>query len=93
MNSISIAPPNLHSLPTQRSSDLDVGKAIIKVLESPIEKVQKQVFNVGSNSENYTITALANLTAKVFPDCRVQVNKSLSDERNYRVDFGKIKSV
>lgn len=70
----------------------DVAEAIIRVIEAPIDKVSRQVFNVGSNAANYTIEQLARLAAKANPECRVNIEKSAVDLRNYRVDFTKLKA-
>ncbi len=68
----------------------DVARAIMMVLEAPIEKVSRQIFNVGSTSENYTIEGLADLTSQIFPGLKINKKSGSVDPRNYRVDFGKI---
>lgn len=68
----------------------DVAGAIIKVLEAPIEKVSRKIFNVGGNSQNYTINELAALVGRAFPDVETRRSKLSGDQRNYRVDFSKI---
>jgi len=71
----------------------DVARFIIKVLESPLVKVKKEVFNVGSNAENHTVKTLAELTTQVFPRCQVHYDDAEVDNRNYRVDFSKARKV
>ncbi|MGQ4876451.1 MAG: NAD-dependent epimerase/dehydratase family protein, partial [Promethearchaeia archaeon] len=71
----------------------DVALAYLKVLESPIEKVGGQIFNVGKNSENYTIEAIGNIIKKCIPDAEIIVYEDIRDNRNYRVDFSKAKKV
>lgn len=71
----------------------DVGRAIIQILSAPIDKVSRQVFNVGSNKENYTINELTGLTLQVFPEVTVKQNSSVQDLRNYKVDFSKIEEM
>jgi nucleoside-diphosphate-sugar epimerase len=71
----------------------DVARSIIKVIDAPLNIVKKETFNVGSNSENYTIKSLSELTKKVFQDCTVHVDDSNPDKRNYRIDFSKIKEI
>ena len=68
----------------------DVAKAILAVMEAPVEKVRGQVFNVGSNANNHTISDLARFCKKVFPGVKVLKRKQAVDKRNYRVDFSKI---
>ena len=69
----------------------DVANAIIKIIRSPLEKVKKEIFNVGGNSENYTINDIAQMVSKVFKDCRIVSENEMTDTRNYRVDFSKIR--
>lgn len=68
----------------------DVARAILTVLESPIENVRGQIFNVGSNALNYTINDLADFAREVFPGVKIIKRESAVDKRNYRVDFSKI---
>lgn len=71
----------------------DVARAIVKVIDSPLEKVKKEVFNVGGNSENYTIKNIADMTSDVYSGCKIFIEDAKVDKRNYRVDFGKIRDV
>jgi nucleoside-diphosphate-sugar epimerase len=77
----------------------DVARAIVMVLESPIEKVSRQVFNVGSDSINITIDGLAELVQKVVPtdkknrEVKVVIQDTPGDPRSYRVSFKKIEKV
>mgnify|MGYP000387992011 CR=1 FL=1 len=71
----------------------DVGNAILKVLDSPIENVKGQTFNVGGDAMNYTINDLAELVKDVFPSVEIVKKKNAVDNRNYRVNFSKIENV
>lgn len=71
----------------------DVADAIIKVLNAPAEKMRGQILNVGSNRLNYKVDHLADIAKEVFPSLKVIRKKSLVDQRNYRVDFSKIKEL
>lgn len=68
----------------------DVAKAFLCVLKAPKKVIHKQIFNVGSTSSNYQIKDIANLISKIFPGCRVTLNKNGADHRNYKVNFSKI---
>jgi len=70
----------------------DVVKAVLTILEAPLSKVGGRVFNVGGNTENYLISDLVNLIKEVFPEVRVETLDAMTDQRSYRVKFGKIES-
>lgn len=70
----------------------DVARLIIKLLELHEGKIQKEIFNVGANQQNYQIMPLA----KVIGDS-VGIDYELNwygepDTRSYRVDFSKLKN-
>ncbi|MBV9172734.1 MAG: SDR family oxidoreductase, partial [Chloroflexi bacterium] len=69
----------------------DVARALLLCLEKPLELVEGEVFNVGSDAQNYTIQQIAECVAAEVPDTRVYVATGSPDSRNYRVSFGKIK--
>jgi nucleoside-diphosphate-sugar epimerase len=71
----------------------DVVRAIIMVIEAEEEKVCGEIFNVGSNEQNYQIYELAKIIGN-------SIGKSFNiewygepDTRSYRVDFAKIKKI
>lgn len=73
----------------------DIGDAILLALESPIELVRGQVFNVGSDDGNYTKDEIVALIQKNVPGTVVE-HKDLTfggDMRDIRVSFAKIKRV
>lgn len=70
----------------------DVAEAIRLVLEAPKASVCGQVFNVGSNEQNYQIADLGKLIAEMVPSARV-ITEPKEDDRNYRVRFDKIHNV
>jgi nucleoside-diphosphate-sugar epimerase len=69
----------------------DVGRAIGRVLESPIETVKNEVFNVGSTSQNYQKQQIVELIQPYAPDAFVEYVHKEEDPRDYRVSFEKIK--
>ena len=69
---------------------LDISKAIGCVLEAPREAVHAQVFNVGSDEQNYQVRDIAERVAAAFPGCTTTFGASNGDNRSYRVDFSKI---
>lgn len=71
----------------------DISNAIIKVLEAPKDNVHGQIFNVGSNNENYTKKMIVELIQKYISKAKVTYKQGGFDPRNYRVSFDKIRSV
>jgi len=70
---------------------LDISRAIIRVLEAPLEAVHNQIFNVGDTTHNYRVREVAEIVAESFPGCSVAFGSSTSDNRSYRVSFDKIR--
>lgn len=69
----------------------DVGRAICRVLESPIQAVKNEVFNVGSTSQNYQKKQIVELIQPYAPDALIEYVHKEEDPRDYRVSFEKIK--
>jgi len=73
----------------------DAAEAYIRCIESPIEKVKGEIFNVGNTDENYQIFALGKLVKELMPEIEL-INKDKEmiegkfDERSYNVCFDKI---
>ncbi len=70
---------------------LDISQAIDLVLSAPRDVVHAQIFNVGSNVQNYQVREVAEIIADTFPGCRTQFGDSSGDNRNYRANFDKIR--
>ena len=71
---------------------VDVARAITTVMEAETEKVYGEIFNIGSNEQNYQIYELAELIGS-------SIGKPFNiewygepDARSYRVDFTKIRN-
>lgn len=71
----------------------DVSSAFILALESPLEKVKGEVFNVGSDDLNFQIKDIAAKVKKIIPSIEIEYAPSDKDARSYRVSFDKIKKV
>lgn len=69
----------------------DIARAIEAVLSAKKEKILGQVFNVGDDRLNYTISDLAKKVKEVLPETEVINHGDSPDPRNYRVRFSKIK--
>ncbi|MGV1028855.1 MAG: NAD-dependent epimerase/dehydratase family protein, partial [Dermatophilaceae bacterium] len=72
---------------------LDIAKAIRTVLRAPVERVHGEIFNVGSNDNNYTVREIAETVAAEFPGCALSFGPPSADNRSYRVSFDKIHDV
>ena len=71
---------------------MDVAKAIITVMEADVEEVNGEIFNVGSNDQNYQIHTLAKLVGdSIGKPYRLEWYGE-PDTRSYTVDFTKIKN-
>jgi nucleoside-diphosphate-sugar epimerase len=71
----------------------DAALAAFKALEAPLGLVDRQIFNVGSDGQNYTLQQVGELIQRVVPGSRVVELGSNSDRRNYRVSFHKIRKL
>ena len=71
----------------------DFCRIINLVLNKRSADLDKEVFNCGSNNNNYSKIQIAKILKKSFKDLKIVINKNVKDKRNYKVDFGKIKKV
>lgn len=69
----------------------DAAEAILKCLEAPLYAVKGQIFNVGSDDQNYQIAQLGDIIKELIPDVEVIRQGEDVDKRNYRVSFAKIR--
>jgi nucleoside-diphosphate-sugar epimerase len=69
---------------------LDICRAVLCSLRAPAAAVCGQVFNVGSNAQNYRVREIAEIVGEAFPGCEVTLGTSSADNRSYRVSFDKI---
>ena len=68
----------------------DLARSVVLVLETAQEKVRANVFNVGSNEENYNKGMIIEEVCKVVPNVKVHYVEMNEDPRDYRVNFNKI---
>ena len=71
----------------------DFCRIINLVLKKKSTELHKEVFNCGSNNNNYSKIQIASILKKKFKNLKIVINKNVKDKRNYRVDFSKIKKV
>lgn len=68
----------------------DVAQAVVEVLLAPLESVSGEIFNVGDDRLNFTLSQVAEKIKTRHPLTRVEHVEN-SDRRNYRVSFRKIR--
>jgi len=68
----------------------DFANAFISVLNSPIDTIAYNVFNVGSTSENYTKKMIVDLICREIPSAKIEYIDKDEDPRDYRVNSDKI---
>jgi len=71
----------------------DAARAVFMLLEAPLDKVRGEVFNVGSEAGNRTISQVADVVKSVVPDAEIVNMGGDTDKRDYRGDFRKIRRV
>ncbi|MCA9050298.1 MAG: NAD(P)-dependent oxidoreductase, partial [Planctomycetaceae bacterium] len=69
----------------------DMARACLMSLEAPLYLVGCQVFNVGDESQNYTISELGRMIADLVPGTTIRESTDNKDPRSYRVSFEKIR--
>lgn len=70
----------------------DAARAIVAVLSAPPDQVRAQVFNVGSDEQNYTISTIGNMIHRYVPDAQIINKGNEIDPNDYRVGFSKIRN-
>jgi nucleoside-diphosphate-sugar epimerase len=69
----------------------DAARAMMMVLNAPGGVVRNQIFNVGSNEQNYTINEVAEIIHRHIPSAKIIHKGDDTDKRNYWVNFSKIR--
>jgi nucleoside-diphosphate-sugar epimerase len=69
----------------------DIAHAFAAALVAPRDAIHGQVFNVGSNGENYQLSELTKIVLGAVPGCTIEYVSHLGHAQgSYRVDFGKM---
>lgn len=69
----------------------DAADVFVAMAVARKEPVGGEVFNLGSDEQNFRIITLANMVKDVFPDAALIKVPEDKDTRTYRVSFGKLK--
>jgi len=71
----------------------DAAQAISMILDAPKNVVGKQILNVGSDEQNYTIQQIAETVHDQVVGSTLTISDEEFDARNYRVSFRKIQEM
>jgi nucleoside-diphosphate-sugar epimerase len=71
----------------------DVATAFLMAAEAPHDRVTGEVFNVGSDDNNFTISEAAGMVAAEIPGTQIDYLDTVEDLRSYRVSFDKVRHV
>jgi len=70
----------------------DMSNAFVQVLRAETEKVNGQIFNVGTNDDNYKVKEIAQLVEEIVPNSKIEyATNADKDSRSYNVNFDKIR--
>ncbi len=69
----------------------DMANAFVTVLKSPLDTINGEIFNVGSNEDNYTVKEIATKIEESIPETEIEFAENANkDTRSYKVNFDKI---
>ena len=71
----------------------DAARSIMHVLAAQPAEVRGEIFNVGSDEQNYTITQIGEMIQRNVPTARIINKGDEVDPNNYRVGFSKIRRI
>src|SRR5215471_10504208 len=69
----------------------DAAEALLKALDASLSLVGNQIFNVGSDEQNYTIKQAGEMIADLVPGAKLVIEGSDTDPRDYKVSFAKLR--
>ncbi len=68
----------------------DIASAFLAAAGCPAELMQRQVFNLGRNEDNYSIRQMAEMVQAASPECDLVFTGEHSDSRSYAICFDKL---
>ncbi|MDX6614376.1 MAG: hypothetical protein QOD75_3562 [Blastocatellia bacterium] len=69
----------------------DAALAVLHTLEAPLDRIHKEVFNVGSDEQNRTIQQIGEMIQQMVPSAALINMGSGGDRRDYKASFSKIR--
>lgn len=61
--------------------------------EAKTSRINTQIFNIGSNNQNYQVYKVANIYKKYFPELEIEIIPEDPDPRDYNVNFDKVSRI
>jgi len=58
-------------------------------MEVDAAKIRSQIYNIGSNDQNFQVINAANIFRKYFPELKIEIVPEDPDQRSYHVSFDK----
>lgn len=72
----------------------DIARAFVDILEAPRFMRDCKIFHVGEETNNKTVSEIAEIVKNILPDTKIEYIKSTpTDRRDYRISCQKIKNV
>ncbi len=69
----------------------DICAMLITFLKAPVKKINGEIFNIGSNEQNYKVIEVARRIQDLVSGVEVDIAPDDADKRSYNVDFTKVK--
>jgi nucleoside-diphosphate-sugar epimerase len=69
----------------------DAAEVYVRCIEANLSDVGNQIFNVGSDSQNFQIDSVAEIIGRALGNIPISRDKSNLDARDYRVSFAKLR--
>jgi nucleoside-diphosphate-sugar epimerase len=67
----------------------DAAEGFALALDAPEDRIRGEIFNIGSNQQNYQIGQLGDLVAQSLPEVEIETIDQPPDLRDYHVNFDK----
>ena len=61
--------------------------------EAKTSRINTQIFNIGSNNQNYQVYKVASIFKKYFPELEIEIIPEDPDPRDYNVNFDKVSRI
>jgi nucleoside-diphosphate-sugar epimerase len=71
----------------------DAARGLMACWEAPEDRARGEVFNIGSNDQNYRIREIGEIVARTIPGTQIEVIPDSPDKRSYHVSFDKARYV